>query len=112
MDIRPSFDESCSRPRFNIAKSHPISTGSKVVEGDAADGAGMERRVNDARRTWLERCGKSGFGRLSSLAHKFGDVFTQAAGASICSCTWIFERSSFRSVRVNFHSKGWAAAQE
>ena len=34
---------------------------------------------------------------LSTLFHKFDDVFAHAALASICSCAWIFERSTWRS---------------
>jgi len=34
---------------------------------------------------------------LSTLSHKFDDVFAHAALASICSCAWIFERSTWRS---------------
>ncbi len=34
---------------------------------------------------------------LSTLSHKFDDVFAHAALASICSCAWIFERSTLRS---------------
>ena len=48
--------------------------------------------------------------KLSTLAHKFGDVFAHAAWADICSCAWILERSTSRSWRVNFHSKGRAVA--
>jgi putative ABC transport system substrate-binding protein len=39
----------------------------------------------------------TGFTNLSTLFHKFDDVFAHAALASICSCAWIFERSTWRS---------------
>src|SRR3990172_6444882 len=38
---------------------------------------------------WVSCC-------LSTLFHKFDDVFAHAALASICSCAWIFERSTWR----------------
>ena len=50
------------------------------------------RERTEFRRSLIERLPK-----LSTLSHKFDDVFAHAALASICSCAWIFERSTWRS---------------